>query len=233
MKLLGKRVVAAAGLLWVVVVCCCESLAQQQDHTTAAAQRLVDELLRRDATSKERPRPRDRIVEDLLAIGPDAVPVLLDAIKRQRSLTGGNVTYCLNRFGKTAIAHLLQTMKDADPERRALAAVVLGTMRPVDRSVIKALAKALGDRNVQVRDGAAAGLCLLGPEARFAESDLLRAAKDRSPGVRTWAFRALIACRGIPRSSIGLVVAALFDALRRERPGMAREISAVEAAFRR
>jgi serine/threonine protein kinase len=95
---------------------------------------------------------------------------------------------------------LLESLSDADPDKRSSAAKALGSLGGAAREAVPALTAALKDHEGVVRTEAARALGRIGPEARGAVPALSAALKDREPMVAREAAEALRRIAGTPGS---------------------------------
>jgi HEAT repeat protein len=116
------------------------------------------------------------------------------SIRRTRAAT------ILGAIGPPALPQLVEVIKDKDAESRVLAAQALGAMGPVARGAIPMLSGAVADRNTEVRKQAIDALRAIGPDFKWAVPALLEALKDPDPQVRYRAVEGLAVPggRGVP-----------------------------------
>jgi HEAT repeat protein len=84
----------------------------------------------------------------------------------------------LARIGEDAVAPLVQTLSDPDPEARASAARALSRMGPTAEPAVPALIVALKDEDRDVRQSAARALGQIGPGAHAAIPALIEAMRE-------------------------------------------------------
>jgi len=145
----------------------------------AESRRLVSQL--RD------PARREHAASQLIRIGGEAVPALIEALHANDASLDSQVVQILVRIGPVAIPALSKTMQEAHPLVRAKAAEALGGIK--DRIALPVLLDALRGEFYTVRTSAAAALGEIGdPQAMPA---LIAALKDTEPQVRIAAVLAL------------------------------------------
>lgn len=89
------------------------------------------------------------------------------------------------------VQHWVDTLHDADVNKRVKAVEVLGNVGAADALAIPALASALKDRDARVRSEAALALLRVGPPAKEAVPALKDACEDKDATVRASAAKAL------------------------------------------
>lgn len=121
---------------------------------------------------------QDEIAKKLAAIGPPAIPYLIDAFAN----TDGNVRLvairALARIGPEVASPTIRALGDSNPQVRAGAASTLGQILPRPDQTVPVLIAALGDKDVIVRRQAVVSLGSCGPEAREAVPQLIKALSD-------------------------------------------------------
>lgn len=93
---------------------------------------------------------------------------------------------------RAALPSLVRLVGDPDPERRSMAAWVLGEIGPQAAPAVPVLIERLGDANDRVRRVAAQSLGAIGPAARAALDSLRQRSQDRDVEVRNaacWAIQ--------------------------------------------
>jgi hypothetical protein len=108
------------------------------------------------------------------------------------------------------VARVIQQATDTHPEVRRSAVTTLGTT-PASAVVVAVLARALADRDHEVRMAAAERLGRLGPSARAAGPALVRATTDPITSVRLLATRALGTVDVAADLAVPALAAALVD----------------------
>jgi HEAT repeat protein len=155
-------------------------------ETMAAVPALIDALRDKDA--------RWQAARALGYIGPEAVPVLIEALKGQDEGVRFSAAWVLGIIGleaKTAVPDLIEALKDKDEKIRQYAAEALGRIGPAAKEAVPALIEVLKDQDENVRWWAADALGRIGLEAKTAVPDLIEALKDKYEDVRWHAAQAL------------------------------------------
>lgn len=133
------------------------------------------------------PAKRERAAQELLRLGGDAAPVLVEALQSRDPNLPPIVGRLLARIGPAALPALVHSLQNAHPLIRVQVADVMAQIK--DRSVVPPLLDALQGEFYTVRARAAAALGLVGDPQVVPH--LLRALKDPEPEVRAWAALAL------------------------------------------
>lgn len=133
------------------------------------------------------PTKRERAAQELLRLGGDAAPALVEALQSRDPNLPPIVGRLLARIGPAAVPALVHSLQNAHPLMRVQVADVMAQIK--DRSVVPPLLDALQGEFYTVRARAAAALGLIGDPQVVPH--LLRALKDPEPEVRTWAALAL------------------------------------------
>ncbi len=146
---------------------------------TGEAKRLIAQL----SDSKK----RDHAAKDLIRMGADAVPALVDSLTTRDPSLRDMISQILVRIGPAAVSPLCKALSTARPETRAPVAQVLGVIK--DQTAIPALLDALRGEFFTVRVEAALALGQIrDPQVIPA---LTEALKDKEPEVRAAACIAL------------------------------------------
>ncbi len=133
------------------------------------------------------PYKRDRAAQDLIHIGADAIPVLIDALATRDANLREFIARVLVQIGPQAVPPLCKALASAHPEVRGQAAAILGDIG--DKQAVPALLTALQGEFYTVRAKAALAL----GQIRDAQAipALTDALKDSEPDVRAAAARGL------------------------------------------
>jgi HEAT repeat protein len=130
-------------------------LAKSSDPRVVAA---VIPLLRQKGET--RTRLQDVAAWAVLATADaDAIPLLVEELKRGEWFATGKLVNVLVKFGEPAVAPLVEALDDDDCDLRAAAAVALG--RIGDRRAVEALSRRVGDAAEEVRRQAIRALASL------------------------------------------------------------------------
>jgi HEAT repeat protein len=129
----------------------------------------------------------------LSAIGPSAVPLLMQTLTNRSAFTRMGALQALSFMhgAEEAIPGLLRCLDDPEPAVRGEAAFALGDMRKQPDRVVPKLMERLADTNSSVRADAAVALGLFGAQARMAVPKLMELQNDSSIEVRQQAIAAL------------------------------------------
>jgi HEAT repeat protein len=127
------------------------------------------------------------------AIGPPAVPLLVQTLTNQSASTRMAVVQALNFMhgAEEAIPDLLRCLDDPDPGVRGEAAIALGDLRKQPDRVVPKLMERLADTNSSARADAALALGLFESKARLAVPKLMELQNDSNAEVRQQANTAL------------------------------------------
>ncbi|MFO0891660.1 MAG: HEAT repeat domain-containing protein [Isosphaeraceae bacterium] len=129
-------------------------------------------------------------------IGPDAVPRLLAALRREASRIS-LIAEALAQIGRPAVGALTTAVGDSDPRVRRGTALALGQIRPLAPGVVATLSTGLHDPDPEVKGAFLTAVGELGPRANEAAPAVHELLKDRSPAVRMQAVEVLT--RAAPR----------------------------------
>ncbi len=146
---------------------------------TGEAKRLIVQLS--DSTKRE------RAAQDLIHIGADAVPALIETLPSRDPRLPPLVAQIIVRIGSPAIPALTKTLGEAHPLVRAQACDILGQIN--DRASVPALLDALRGELYTVRAKSASALGNIGDPQAI--QPLLTALKDKEDDVRASAVLAL------------------------------------------
>lgn len=187
--LVAALVAAAGGGVWT----------WWRNTSGARVERLVAELRREEPSSVvewltelgvmgvSRRRGDTGIIDDLVAVGPSAVPYLLDALNDPVADAAGGAAVALGRLGAArAAGPLLEKLTDPDWYLRYTAARALGDLRETE--AVPGLVALLADEDFRVADSAATALKAIGPTT---VDVLLVATGDANPRVRQWSAAVL------------------------------------------
>jgi RNA polymerase sigma factor (sigma-70 family) len=151
-------------------------------------------------------------------IGAEALPVLVDELKKGEKNSRRFVLYALPGFyggAKAAVPAVREALKDVDPDVRNWAITALLSID--DGTSVTALADLMKDNDVSVRFHALEALSQFGPKAKAATPKLLEAVvKDAAPRCRRQALAAL----KFVKPDAKTVVPTLREALRDEDPDL-------------
>ena len=150
----------------------------------------------------------------LAKIGADAVPVLLDELKRggktARWFALDGLSH-LNKSAKAAVPAVVEALKDEDVSVRLAALNALSSIDP-EATGLSAVAAAVTDEAVDVRQRTINLLAQWGPKARAATPQLQAAAiKDELPFCRQQALEALWAIKPGAKTLVPTVAEAVKD----------------------
>lgn len=135
------------------------------------------------------PTKRDRAMQELIHMGVEAVPVLIESLAGRDAPLGELCARLLVQIGPRAVPPLCEALASAHPQARGRAAEILGAIK--DRRAIPALLDALRGEFYTVRAQAALALGQIrDPEVMAA---LTNALGDAEADVRAAAARALCA----------------------------------------
>src|SRR6266404_3228816 len=166
----------------------------------------------------------DRARDELVKIGPDAVPALIRALKYQDSIDhSGNAFQALRVIGAPAIPALIEALKDRNEDVRLGALEVLQepnffeNTTQIRTSLVPILVEALKDPNPAIRRAAVANISCSGDEATRGYLALIEALKDQDPTVRSAADFRLCCILVTPGHPMGeAAIAHLGEALKNE-----------------
>ncbi|MGE5251657.1 MAG: HEAT repeat domain-containing protein [Bacteroidota bacterium] len=149
----------------------------------AQARRLISQL--------SDPARRDNAARELVRIGSDAIPALIEGLQSPDPALQSTLHEILKRMGPAAVPALAKTLQEAHPLHRATAAEILGILG--ERAAVPILLDALRGQYYTVRAAAASALGRIrDPRAK---EPLVAALKDPEPPVRMTAVLALAAFR--------------------------------------
>lgn len=188
------------------------------EHATALTEVPLDEL--NQALTAKAEAKRLHAVYALAARGKDAVPVLLDALRREaEALREHNLAsshtnpsqleavFALSAVGQPAVAQVVALLDEPDWWLRAAAADILGDLGEVARDTVPQLTRALDDESEWVRRNAVEALGNIGPAAAAAVPGLAERLQDDESWIRHNAAMAL--------AKIGPIAAAAVPALQK------------------
>lgn len=136
----------------------------------------------------------DAFSAQLLAVGPEAVQPLLDALNSRnphvREFAAGAIR--IPSRADVIIPALLPKLKDPDDVVRGVTMLTLVHLRPDPETVVPLFAAALSDPSALVRCDACNALRSLAPYSKLAVPDLVKCLKDPDPNVRKLAADALL-----------------------------------------
>lgn len=133
------------------------------------------------------PAKRERAAQELIRLGAEAAPALVDALQDRDPGLPPLAGRLLARIGSPALPALAKAVQSAHPLVRAQAVDILAQIR--DRAILPPLLEALQGEFFTVRARAAAALGLIREPQTLPH--LLRALKDPEPEVRIWAALAV------------------------------------------
>lgn len=139
----------------------------------------------------------------LAAIGPDAIPPLIEALKSEDVSIRFGAAMALESFGpdREIVTALVEALIDPDCDVRWRAVRTLGNFRAMPQVVVPAIAERLrNDSASTVRFYAVSALRKFGPAAQAAVRDLTEAASDPSLGLRREVEEALVKIRPVEAS---------------------------------
>lgn len=145
---------------------------------------------------------RRQILDELRALGKDAVPALADTLRDQDMQMRQNAALVLIELRgewtgepvvdtQAAVPALIQALKDSDADVRAWAAHALAAMGPDAAAAVDTLIALLKDPEEGPRNTSAMALGAIGPAGTKAVGPLTEALQDRSEDVRRIAAAAL------------------------------------------
>jgi HEAT repeat protein len=150
---------------------------------------FIAPMLKSETTSE-----RDLAVDKFLALGPAAVPALVQLLKDDDPGNRRTAIRLLGHVGpdaKNAVPALAPILKDSDWQLRSAAAIALGEIGPDAAPAVVALRESLTDTDGDVRVCAIEALGRIGTAAAPAIAGLIERLHDTSPAVRSAAARAL------------------------------------------
>jgi HEAT repeat protein len=170
------------------------------------------------------------IANAIVAIGPPAIPCLIDALAQGGISDIALVSETLSRMGEAAVEALAQTMlTHHDGLVRRHAAALMRLIGPRAAAAVPVAMQLLKSGDADQRLDALIALGAMGPVAAAAAFDIANALSDRNPDIREWAKNALEAIGPDARPALERVFpdadkaaqGAIADLLRRwgERPG--------------
>jgi HEAT repeat protein len=119
----------------------------------------------------------------LSAVGPDAVPRLLDALRRDGSRIDP-IADALARIGRPAVEPLTRVLTAPEPRVRRGAALALGRIRPADAATARKLAAGLSDPDRDVKAAYLTAIGDLGSRGGDAVPAVKALLKDQSAEIR-------------------------------------------------
>ena len=172
------------------------------ENSTIPMEAALDELDR--ALQAEGEAERLQAVYALAARGDEAVPVLLEALRREAAerlesnLAAAHTNpsqleavFALSAVGRPAVPHMAALLDDKDWSLRAAAADVLGDIGDIARDTVPQLTRAVDDESEWVRRNAIEALGNIGPAAADAVPALTNRLQDGESWVRHNAAMAL------------------------------------------
>ncbi|MBI3461762.1 MAG: HEAT repeat domain-containing protein [Planctomycetes bacterium] len=165
------------------------------------------------ALNNDDPDVRLTAMRGLRAMGSEAVPALMKALKSKKVSSRVISAILLGELGSAsepAVPALVQALADRDPEVRWVAAEALVKIGVEVPQGLESLIQLLGDTDVDVRWRTATAIGRLGPKARDAVPALIELAKtdDQAKYQARYALSKLVDAADIP---------ALIDLLRDDR----------------
>lgn len=149
----------------------------------------------REALKDEESKVRCEVLYAIREIGPDAKDAIPDLIAKLSDADMGvreQAAIGLQKFGADAVPLLVQATKDENIDIAMSSVQLLGTIKPVEESTIRAMAEAMENKDSGVRFMAANTLGEQGTEAAKASFPALAATmKDPTKEVRYAAYRSL------------------------------------------
>jgi HEAT repeat protein len=193
-------------------------------RTKEATTALIEVLARLDRDEKDQTRQVPEglldntlgrmIVEGVLEqVGPEALPVLLEALGRAE--VQKDIAVAFRKIGAPAVPALVEALQSDEATRRAGAAHVFWTMAlfPETREhtppAVPALLEALKDQDPRVRAEAASALGQIGPEGARATLLLVQQLSDPDEQAADSAARALTDMKPEPGCGVPALVALL------------------------
>lgn len=150
----------------------------------------------------------------------EAIPELAHALRNAtEAQEAARLAFSLAQFGAQAVPVLIEILKDTNtqPVGRGAVAFFLSQIRPVEKNVVEAMGRALGDPHEWVRFSACRGLTALGPDAKHTLLHLVLAlSSDTEPTVRGCAAEALGAIGPEAKEAVPALRRAMFDQRIRE-----------------
>ena len=140
------------------------------------------------ALEHDDPATRLHAAIELAQISPDSsaiLPVLLDALKEERSRRNNTALSALRSLGLRPVPGLIEMLRDHDTVARQSAAEFLGKMNPPPLAAIPGLIQCLKDSDAPVKSHAMLSLQNFGPDAIDAVPQLFELLDDED-----WSFRA-------------------------------------------
>ncbi len=133
---------------------------------------------------------QELISHTLASFGGAAVPDLLAAIEKQPD-SEAILSQALALIGEPAVEALVGGMSSESELIRMAATRAIGGIRPLNKSLLEILSKAMGDKSPQIRKIAVSAIVTANKEAAFAQNDVLKATQDDAPEVRAEAMQSL------------------------------------------
>ena len=198
-----------------------DRLEDNDPRTLAAATTMLAEggaralpLLKRFLLEIRDEHLRQQAFELLRRIGPDAIPLLTEALRQGAvSIRREAVSILIDLAPDTEKVQpaLRRALADADSDVAGDAARALGALGAKAGPSLPALATALSHANPHVRIYAAEAVASIGPPAAAATRPLTKALRDPVPGVRWAACEALAGIGPAASSAVPRLIEALQD----------------------
>ena len=227
-----------------------EILLENLRHPDEAVQRAAANTLALDHDGLKQVAPKltdllageDESVSRLAAFllqqqGPEAAPMLLDALQSDRSRVD-QIATALALIGPRVREQLLAAMTHPDPRVRSGAALALGQLRPLSNDTVQVVAAGLRDSSRDVQSACLTAIGQLGFRGREAVPAVRRMLQDESAAVRRQAVTILFAAAernealiddliDMTRDEDSGVQCAAIDAIRSTGPPGLRALTAV------
>ena len=145
---------------------------------------LLLQLLGRDGID------RNLVSQSIASFGAPVVPELLAAIERQPE-NEPELSRALALIGEPAVESLVRGMSSDVELIRVAATRAIGGVRPINRSLLEHLVRAVSDESAEMREIAVVSLVAAENEADFAKETLLKATEDAEAKVRAAALASL------------------------------------------
>jgi HEAT repeat protein len=143
----------------------------------------------------------------LVALGADAIPILLEMMKHDDKKRR-SAAEVMGRIGPPAMPALIDAAKDKDPKIRFAAVEGLGLLGP---AAVPTLVETLNDQDDHVRGRVTGVLGDMGPQAKVAVPAMLQSLRDSDEMTRVWVAIEIIRIDPSTKNSALITVKKLSD----------------------